>query len=193
MFLNIYIFQANDSRMSTEAHNIAFGDIRTNANNNLYELSQKQPVLLVFLRQLGCMFCKEAMTRLGNSRAYITATGVKIVLVHMAKTNAQAEKILKKYNLDGLEVISDPSCAYYVRFGLAKSTVSQLFGFTAWARTVEYAYIKADHGIQVPIGDGFQMAGMFVLQNGEIINRQQQQEVYDIPDDFEGFISCCAI
>ena len=173
---------------------VDLGGMRTNIGNNLTELNVKQPVLLVFLRQLGCMFCKEGMTRLGNSRAYIEATGITIVLVHMADTPEKAEKILKKYNLAGLNTIADPQCIYYARFGLLKSTPSQLFGFTAWVRTIEYAYVKASHGIQFPpIGDGFQMAGMFMLQNGEIINRQQQQEVYDIPDDFEGFVSCCAI
>jgi peroxiredoxin len=180
--------------MTTLPKSVDLGGIRTNQDHYLIDLNAKQPVLLVFLRQLGCMFCKEGMTRLGNSRAYIEATGVTIVLVHMADTAEKAEKILKKYNLAGLNTVTDPQCIYYARFGLVKSTVSQLFGFTAWARTIEYAYVKANHGIQFPpIGDGFQMAGMFMLQNGEIINRQQQQEVYDIPDDFEGFVACCAV
>jgi hypothetical protein len=178
--------------MTTSANNLGLSEICTNLGGNLCDMNIKQPILLVFLRQLGCMFCKEGMTRLGNSRAYIEAVGVKIVLVHMADTPQEAEKILKKYNLAGLDTIADPTCTYYARFGLTKSSVSQLFGFTAWARTIEYSFIKANHGIKLPpIGDGFQMAGMFMLQNGEIIRQQQQQEVYDIPDDFEGFIDCC--
>jgi peroxiredoxin len=165
-------------------------DIQTSSGRTLDDLSNEQPVLLVFLRQLGCMFCREAMATLGGLRQTIEANGTKIVLVHIADTDKQARTILKKYDLDTCDLITDPACHYYARFGLLKSSFSQLFGFTSWVKTIDYG-INKKHGFHLPIGDGFQLPGMFMLQNCEIIEDYRSEEVYEQPP-FDRFIACCS-
>ncbi len=164
-------------------------DIQTSSGHSLEVLNNEQPVLLVFLRQLGCMFCREAMTTLGGLRQTIEGNGTKIVLVHMANTDKQARTILKKYSLDTCDLIADSTCQYYARFGLVKGSFSQLFGFTNWVKTIDYS-INKKHGFHLPIGDGFQLPGMFIIQNNEIVEAYRSEEVYEQPP-FDRFIACC--
>ena len=164
-------------------------ELRTNLGNDVLSLSQEQPVLLIFLRQLGCMFCREAMTQLGKLRPSLEANGTQLVFIHMGPAEV-AEKLFKKYKLNGCEHVTDPDSYYYARFGLTKCNISQLFGLTAWAKTMEYGLIKG-HEYVLPIGDGFQMPGLFMLQNGLIIAEFRHTAVYDQPDYAE-FVACCA-
>ncbi len=168
---------------------IELNDMQTSSGNTVEGLSKQQHVLLVFLRQLGCMFCREAMTSLGKIKDDIEASGVTIVLVHMAPSDRKARSILKKYQLDSCELITDATCFYYSRFGLVKSSSSQLFGFATWVKTVEYGVIKG-HGYHLPIGDGFQLPGMFMIKDGEILEAHRAEDVYEQPE-FETFIQCC--
>ncbi len=168
---------------------IELNDMQTSSGNTVESLSKQRHVLLVFLRQLGCMFCREAMTTLGNIKSDIEASGVTIVLVHMAPSDKKARNVLKKYKLESCELIADAECLYYSRFGLVKSSFSQLFGFATWAKTVEYGVAKG-HGFNLPIGDGFQLPGMFMIRDGEIIESSLGKDVYEQPE-YESFIQCC--
>ncbi|MFM7090710.1 MAG: AhpC/TSA family protein, partial [Bacteroidota bacterium] len=55
----------------------------TNKGETLLNLSNNNPVLLVFLRHFGCIFCKEALIDISKSKADIEAGGISIVFVHM--------------------------------------------------------------------------------------------------------------
>lgn len=168
---------------------IEINDMQTSSGSTVAHLNTKQPVLLLFLRQLGCMFCREAMLKLATVRQEIETGGTKIVIVHMATTDKEARKVLKKYKLDSCDLIADPSCLYYARFGLVKTNISQLFGLSSWVKTAEYGILKG-HGFHFPIGDGFQLPGMFILQDGEIIQSFHAEDVYEQPP-YEQFIACC--
>jgi peroxiredoxin len=167
-----------------------WSEIRTNKGNELLTLSQDRAVLLVFLRQLGCMFCREAMTELGKLRPSLEASGTQIVFVHMGPADI-AEKLFKRYKLAGCEHITDPDCYYYARFGLVKGSMSQLFGLTSWVKTLDFGIVKG-HGYTLPIGDGFQMPGLFMVQHGKVVAEFRHTEVYDQPD-YAAFAACCAV
>jgi peroxiredoxin len=164
-------------------------DIKTSEGDTLGDLSKQQPVLLVFLRQLGCMFCREGMTKLGELRQSIEHGGTKIVLVHMADTDKKARVVLKKYKLDTCATIADAPCMYYARFGLLRSSFSQLFGFSTWVKSADYAFNKG-HGFHLPIGDGFQLPGLFMLHEGQILETYRAETVEEQPP-YEAFINCC--
>jgi hypothetical protein len=155
----------------------------TNKGDDIYYLSGKNPVLIVFLRNFGCMFCREAMEDISKIKNQIIDRGVEIVMVHMSDFEL-GEKFLKKFKLDDLRHISDPEAEFYQAFGLMRGNFNQLFGFQNWIRGFDVTLLKG-HGIALPVGDGFQMPGIFLLNGTRIENSYIHQKISDRPDYFE--------
>lgn len=84
---------------------------------NLQELSEEQPVLLVFLRHFGCPFCQETLLDVRSRRAELEAKGFTIVLVYMVSP-AIGQEYLEQYGMDDMEQLSDPESIAYKRFRL---------------------------------------------------------------------------
>ena len=166
------------------------GQMMTNEGQSLVVLSRQQPVLLVFLRHFGCIFCREALSDIAKKRPQIEAMGTKIVFVHMT-TNDIAERYFNRYQLDGATHISDPDCNFYTAFGLVKGNFTQLFGLQSWIRGFS-AGVIAGHGVGPQLGDGFQMPGVFVIKDGEIKEGFVHKLASDRPD-YEALVECCRI
>lgn len=162
----------------------------TNVGNSLEELSYQKPVLLVFLRHFGCTFCREAMSELSKRRAGIEAQGAHLIFVHMSE-NEIAKRYFNRYDLSGVEHISDPDCKFYTEFGLTKGNFNQLFGLQSFMRGFTAGVIKG-HGIGAQLGDGFQMPGVFVLRDGQVKERFIHKLSSDRPD-YEQLAKCCVI
>jgi peroxiredoxin len=155
-----------------------------NSESSLYDLSQESAVLVVFLRHFGCSFCREAIDDIAKKRKDFEERGLRIVMVHMSPTQKTAEQFFKKYKLMPVDHISDQECAVYRAFGLGKGTPKQLFGLMNWIRGFQATVVEG-HGFDfhgVDIGDGFQMPGVFVIQNGEIKNSYIHNNAWDRPD-----------
>jgi peroxiredoxin len=155
-----------------------------NSKVTLFDLCQNQAVFIVFLRHFGCSFCREAIDDIAQKRNQIEARGFKIVMVHMSPTQKTAEQFFKKYKLMPVDHFSDPQCLLYRLFGLGKGTPKQLFGLMNWVRGFQATVIEG-HGFDfhgVEIGDGFQMPGVFVIQNGEIKNSYIHNHAWDRPN-----------
>lgn len=159
----------------------------TNTGVSLKSISIKQPVLLIFLRRFGCTFCREALDDLSKIRPDIESRGVKVVFVHMSN-NEEAEDYFKKYKLPKSIYISDEGCRFYQSFGLVKGNLRQLFGLSVMMRGFKLAMEKG-YGIGF-IGDGFQMPGIFLLQNGRVINSYIHETAAHKPDYFQ--IASCS-
>ncbi len=165
-------------------------EMYTNNGESLMNISRENPVLLVFLRHFGCIFCKEALVDISKNRSNIEVGGLKIVFVHMTDYET-AEKQFQKFNLFDTIHISDPECKYYAAFGLLKANYNQLFGLQSLIRGFS-AGIK---NLQAPgalIGDGFQMPGVFVIVNGELKESFIHRLSSDRPDYLQ-LASCCVI
>jgi len=163
-------------------------EIVTNQGKSLAEHSQDQPILLVFLRHFGCTFCREALGDIAARRGFFQEQGAEIILVHMSDFQT-AEKYFKEYKLSGITHISDPNCTYYKHFGLMKGSFKQLFGLKSWMRGYE-AGIKKGVGIGKMLGDGFQMPGVFVIDNNEV----REQFIHKYPSDqpdYDNLLACC--
>jgi len=165
-------------------------EMTTNAGNSLEKLSHQRPVLLVFLRHFGCTFCREAMAELSKRRANIEAQGTHLIFVHMAD-NEIADRYFNRYELSGVEHVSDPDCKYYTGFGLTKGSFNQLFGLQSFMRGFTAGVIKG-HGIGAQLGDGFQMPGVFVLRDGQIRESFIHKLSSDRPN-YEELAKCCAV
>lgn len=162
----------------------------TNQGRTLDEASFEKPVLLVFLRHFGCIFCREAMKDIGKKKDEWKKKNINVVLVHMSD-NETAKKYFTKYGIPDIEHISNPSCDLYASFGLTKGTASQLFGLKNWIRGFEVTVIKGTPLGLRQIGDGFQMPGVFLIDEGNIKDSYIHTSASDRPD-YESIISCCA-
>ena len=153
----------------------------TNKSENLKTLSVEKPVLLVFLRHFGCIFCKEALCDLAEKREQIEDKGIQLVFVHMSE-NDVAEEYFTKYNLTGISHISDPSGNYYKSFKLTKGSFTQLYGLSTWIRGYEVK--KAGHQLEIAkhLGDSTQMPGLFLIHNGEIRKQFIHKKASQRPD-----------
>jgi peroxiredoxin len=159
---------------------------------SITELTENGPVLLVFLRFFGCSFCREAINEIAKRKAHFDGLGVQIVMVHMAAEKKIAEQFFKKYKLWPVHHVSDPEKRFYQAFGLMRGTPQQLFGLMNWIRGFQAGIVEG-HGFAGPseeLGDGFQMPGVFLLQNGKIINSYIHNHAWDQPD-YDQIVDAC--
>ncbi len=168
-----------------------FRRMQTNVGKNLYEHSMERPIMLVFLRHFGCTFCREALADISEKREVLESLGAKLVFVHMAESEI-AERYFTRYNIPEAIHVSDPECNFYRAFGLMKGSFTQLFGCQTWIRGFQ-AGLMEGHGIGPQLGDGFQMPGVFVIQEGELKEAFIHKLASDRPD-YEGLVkNCCAL
>jgi peroxiredoxin len=154
-------------------------ETKTNDGFSLAELSQKHPLLLVFLRHSGCTFCREALADLSMSRVGIEKSGTKLVLVHMATAESFAA-FTAKYGLCDVSAVSDPTRRLYRGLGLRRGKLSQLFGWNVWWRGQKSFF--AGHRPGALEGDGTQMPGVFLIQRGRVVRRFIHADAADRPD-----------
>ena len=156
-------------------------EMQTNKSENLKKLSEDKPVLLVFLRHFGCIFCKEALSDLSEKRKDFEGKGIEIVFVHMS-SNEVADEYFTKYKLEGVSHISDPSAHFYQSFKLTKGSFMQLYGLQTWMRG--YALKKDGHQLEMAkrLGDSTQMPGLFLVENGEVTQQFIHKRASERPD-----------
>lgn len=135
----------------------------------LKALNQEGPVLVMFIRHAGCVFCREALADLSKERNTFESQGVTLAVVHMSSPEEAAE-LFARYDLDDIHQFSDPTCQLYRSFGLARGSITQLLGPKIWWRGF-LAWIRGN-GFSSIQGDGFQLGGAFLLNNGQIAESQ---------------------
>ncbi len=153
----------------------------TNKGQTLLSLSNEKPILLIFLRHFGCVFCKEALSDLAEMRTSIEAKGVELVFVHMAK-NALADRYFEEFDLKGALHISDPNKMYYIDFGLRKGNFSQLYGLSTWLRGFSADVKQFELERSPQLGDSTQMPGIFSIKNGTITGEYIHKKASDKPN-----------
>lgn len=151
---------------------------KTQHGITLHEMSIMGPTLVVFLRQLGCPFCREMLSDLAKSRQRIEQNGTAIVVVHMGDERS-ADRVFEPFGLADLPRVADSSQALYRAFGLPVGKTKQVLGFRAWLRVVP---LLLKHGVGRTEGDGFQMPGLFLLFHGEVLRAFRHQSIADRPD-----------
>jgi hypothetical protein len=152
----------------------------SSSGETLLELSEGRPCLVVFLRHFGCTFSREAAAQLALNRGAFEARDVRIAVVHMGSSDEGAQ-FLANYSLHDLPQISDPLCELYQAFGLRRGTWRQLFGLRVWLRGFIVAILQG-YGVGAMRGDGFQLSGVFVLEEGQVLNSYRSQLASDLPN-----------
>jgi len=171
--------------------NSYFDSMQTSTGVSVGELSSRGPVLLVFLRHFGCVFCREALKDIAKKKSQWVERGVQVVFVHMSDTKT-ADSYFSKYDLADMPHVSDPDCLTYAKFGLTKGSVGQLFGLQNWVRGIEVTVTGKALPTLKQLGDGFQMPGIFLVTGREIRQSFIHKTASDKPD-YEGIIDCCAV
>ena len=157
----------------------ATADTRTVAGKTIDQLSAKQPVLLVFLRHFGCVFCKESLDYIRQQRDRIEADGTHIVFVHMSDP-ARGEEYFRARGFTEFDQISDPEQRLYQLFGFSRASFWQIFG-----PGVMWRGLKAMlHGfVQSSVeGDAFQMPGLVLITHGLPVRIHRYKTAAEIPD-----------
>ncbi len=164
----------------------------TQSGISVRELSSEKPVVLMFLRHFGCVFCKEALADIADRAKRLKRTGAELVFVHMSEPEI-AERYFGRFGLQNALHVSDPDCVFYTAFGLRKGSLSQLFGLKNWIRGFS---IQMNHNFPMEydksLGDAFQMPGTFVVYKGQIEERFIHTVAGDKPD-YEALINRCQL
>lgn len=152
----------------SDAHILTVGDEAPdfelkNIEGNTVRLSETwafKPVVLVMLRHLGCIFCREQVARLRKDFDRFNSAGAKIVCV--AQGDYQTGKAFSiLFELPFEVLLCGDNLAIYQAYGLHRGNLGQLFGFKSMTRGIAAALKGARQGRV--IGDGFQMAGTFIV------------------------------
>lgn len=168
----------NDQREPQRTSTLS--EVRSQTGRTLVELSYERPVLVTFLRHAGCTFCREAVADLAAARTAIEGNGLQLALVHMSD-EADGAALASSYGLEDVERFSDPDCRLYRAMGLQRGRIGQLLGPRIWWRGF-LAAIVARHGFGKLQGDGFQMPGVFVIDQGEVVAAYRHKTAADRPD-----------
>ena len=143
----------------------------------LTQASRDRPLVLVFLRHFGCTFTRQILRGLQELEQQAQRRGATLVLVHMLKSGEEIG-----YLGDNSDVprIADPRCELYRAFGLGKGGFMELFGPQVWWRGM-IAVMKGC-GVGHLAGDGLQMPGAFVFQDGKVTSSQPAHSAADLPN-----------
>ncbi|MFM7203263.1 MAG: PEP-utilizing enzyme [Myxococcota bacterium] len=146
---------------------------------HLRDVTYAHPVLLLFLRQLGCTFCREAVRDLSQLRDAFDARGVEVVLVHQG-TLEQGDEVLAQFGGGHFARVADPARKLYAEFNLKLASTGRAFGIPMWLRAFEV--VRSGVSLGKLVGDGWQMPGCFVLHQGRILSSFPYDMVSDRPD-----------
>lgn len=132
----------------------------TSKGRKLEELLKEHKVLLIFLRHLGCTYCRKVVSEFSKEFVGGETEGFKPVFIHMAESG-RGEQFFTSYDLSGIDHISDPNKVLYQEFSLKRGSLMQLMGPQVLIRG---AVDLLRFGIGKLEGDGFQMHGAFLLE-----------------------------
>lgn len=144
------------------------------SGKTIAQRSFERPVILVFLRHMGCTFCLQTLDDLRDQLATIREHGCDPVIVHMTPDSV-ARPVLVRFGLEGLARVSDPEQTLYQAFELSRGSFLQLFGPRAWIGGLR-AMLRG-HFVGRLKGDGFQMPGVFVIRNGRVDSAVRHRSV----------------
>lgn len=159
----------------------ALQKLRTDEGRSLAELSEGKPVFAVLLRHAGCTFHREALADLKAAQSSLQAAGVQLAIVHMGEGQNAIEAKRADYDLSGTPHLADPEMRLYRELGLPRGTFGQLFGWNELTRGASACVLRG-HGVGALKGDGFQLGGLALLKDGEVVWTRALDSASERPD-----------
>ncbi len=134
--------------------------------------SRQQPVMMIFLRHMGCTFCLQTLQDLQRDLPILKDRGIEPVVVHMSD-DEEARQVMLKYSLEMVPRVQDQTQSLYRAFELPRGGFWQLFGPRNWIEGIK-ATLRGNivSGLK---GDGFQMPGIFIIKDGQVIHTHRHR------------------
>ncbi len=174
----IYAYESHSADISAPKK---FSDlikyIKTNQGDTLFELSKDKKVLLIFVRHLGCTFCRETVSEIAKLEENLKGKNLTSVFVHMSDPSF-GDEFFAKYFDHKISHISDPQRLLYRSLNLNRGSFFQIFGIRTFFRGV-WAGLFKGHGIGQLEGDPLQLGGVFILANGHIVFEHKNANASD--------------
>lgn len=159
---------------------------RTHRGKNLLQLSNQQPVLLVFLRQFDSPLYRQALADIQRKKDMIEGEGTRLVFVH-PKEEEKAKVYFEKAGLQEEHRISDPNGIMYNAFGLEKAAFAPK---SIWSFRIQHiAALLPIPAAASFMGSSTQMPGIFLINQGEIIKSYRRGQATQKPD-YVSLASC---
>lgn len=146
---------------------------------SLADMNEANPCLLVFLRTLGCCFCRESLQDLKAALPLLEQEKVKAVLVHMS-SEEDASQTLALYGLADLSRVSDPQRKLYGYFGLLRGQLEDFLSAKTFARAL--SALMQGNAISASSGDPLQMHGAFLIHRGRLVSDFKAERLDSRPD-----------
>lgn len=135
------------------------------------------PTLLVFLRQLGCIFCREMV---GSLRAAAQADpSFPKVLLFFQGTGTEGRVFLSRLWPEASAVADRPK-RFYEAFGVERGGMVKMFGPGVWSARRRAKGAGFEQGER--LGDAFMMPGVFWAEDGRIRWVHEFRHAGDAPD-----------
>ena len=144
----------------------------------LGSLWEEKPVVLVFVRHFGRLFCREQVAQLRDAVKEIRALGSELVVVGNGRPE-HADDFRKTENLAFPLLVDQDMVAYRaagLRRGLTKAVSLRMMKHAMRARRKGFTQKKTQ-------GDPWQLGGTFVITpEGKVLFSHVSQEAGDHPD-----------
>ena len=154
-----------------------------NTSEDLAALVAEGRSLVVFLRHAGCTFSREAVADLVASWDRLTAHIDRLVLVWPDEVDETTAASLHPPTLpaDAVVVLGDPAGDVAAAHDLKQGGFSELFGTAVWGPGAR-ACLQEGHGIGKLAGNGFQMPGLALYQDGACVRVRRHETAAERPD-----------
>ena len=172
---------SNDLLETSEAANqtieLVSRKIVISDGTNLWDFGLRRKLLLVFVRHAGCTFCRETLVELKRKLPSLQKQAVTPVVIHLG-TTTDGERMLARAGLLGTLLVSNPNAELYRAYELKRGRMSQLLSLRVWWRGFQSAILKG-YGFGSFVGDGFQLGGAFLVENGRILKSFPAKDAAD--------------
>ena len=158
-------------------------EINTIDGKSLGELSSQSPLLVVFLRHAGCIFCSETLKKLSDLQTDLSKFQIILVCLGIPE---KIESLAQSWGLKSFKVVFDPEKALYKAIGLRRGNLLKVLG-----PSIIFSAIKAyfnGHRLGKLAGDAFQLPGTAIISKGNVIKAHLAENAAE-QTDFQEFCS----
>ncbi len=168
-----------NSNNGSESSTVESVSRRTMVSNgrNLWELGLHDKLLMIFVRHAGCTFCRESLKELKANLPVLQTQAITPVVVHLGSPE-DGQRMLERAGLLATLHVSNPSADLYRAYELKRGQLPQLLGPRIWWRGFQSAILQG-HGTGPLVGDGFQLGGAFLVENGRILKSFPAKDAAD--------------
>ena len=121
------------------------------------------PTLLIFLRHLGCLFCREWLDEIRRASASDPSFPASLYF-HLGSPE-QGDAFFSGLAPDA-RAVSDPGQKFYKALGVPRASVFQLVDPRVWACGIRAT--RGGHKSGRPIGDPLVMPGLFLVEGDQV-------------------------